>query len=232
MTVRDPSHLFRLITDDTLEITTLRLCTDDIMEVVYTSVQDNVPKSTKNNIFIAAFTTSYARIKLYQSLDKIQHNVLYYDTDSVIYQWKPGQPSIPTGNYLGDMKDELDGDVITEFVSAGAKNYAFVTQQGKVECKVRGFTLNARGSAILNFETMKANILSELHHPQDQRRTTDVVTPYYFQRDSERKRIKVVPRVKKYGCVFDKRVINVDTKMSYPYGFQRIGQEVELLLDM
>ena len=232
MTIHDPSHLFRLITDDTLEISTLRLCTDDIMEAVYTSVQDNVPKSTKNNIFIAAFTTSYARLKLYESLDVLQQQVLYYDTDSVVYRWQHGQPSIATGDYLGDMKDELEGDVITEFVSAGAKNYAYETQQGKVECKVRGFTLNARGSAILNFETMKANILSELHHPQDQRRTTDVVTPYYFQRDSERKRIKVVPRVKKYACVFDKRVINVDTKMSYPYGFQRIGQEVELLLDL
>lgn len=191
VTVRDPSHLFRLITDDTLEISTLRLCTDDIMEAVYTSVQDNVPKSTNNNIFIAAFTTSYARIKLYQSLDILQRQVLYYDTDSVVYRWQHGQPSIATGDYLGDMKDELEGDVITEFVSAGAKNYAYKTQQGKVECKVRGFTLNARGSAILNFETMKANILSELHHPQDQRRTTDVVTPYYFQRDSEKKKSKL-----------------------------------------
>ena len=232
VTVRDPSHLFRLITDDTLEISTLRLCTDDIMEVVYTSVQDNIPKSTKNNIFIAAFTTSYARIKLYQSLNTLQRQVLYYDTDSVVYRWQHGQPSIATGDYLGDMKDELEGDVITEFVSAGAKNYAYKTQQGKVECKVRGFTLNARGSAILNFETMKANILSELHHPQDQRRTTDVVTPYYFQRDSEKKRIKVVPRVKKYGLVFDKRVVDVTTRTSYPFGYQRIGNELNLLLNL
>ena len=232
MAVRDPSHLFRLITDDTLEISTIRVCTDDVIEVVYTSVEDNIVKSTKNNIFIAAFTTSYARIKLYQSLDTLQRQVLYYDTDSVVYRWRHGQPSIATGDYLGDMKDELEGDVITEFLAAGAKNYAYKTQQGKVQCKVRGFTLNARGSAILNFETMKANILSELHHPQDQRRTTDVVTPYYFQRDSEKKRIKVVPRVKKYGLVFDKRVVDVTTRTSYPFGYQRIGNELYLLLNL
>ena len=232
VTVRDPSHLFNLITDTTKEISTIRLCTDDVLETVYTSVQENAPKGTKTNIFVAAFTTCHARLKLYQSLDKIQHNVLYYDTDSIIYKWKPGQPSIPTGDFLGEWKDELDGDIITEFVSGGAKNYAYETRAGKVECKIRGFTLNVRGANVLNFQTMKDNILSELNNPLDDRRTTDVVTPYYFQRDSERKRIKVVPRVKKYGCVFDKRVINVDTKMSYPYGFQRIGQEVELLLDM
>lgn len=232
VTVRDPSHLFRLITDDTLEISTLRLCTDDIMEAVYTSVQDNAPKGSKQNIFIACFTTSYARLKLYQTLDLLQNQVLYYDTDSVMYRWQQGQPSIATGDYLGEMKDELQGDVIKEFVSAGAKNYAYETQQGKVECKVRGFTLNVRGSEVLNFETMKANILSELHHPQDQRRTTDVVTPYYFQRDSEKKRIKVVPRVKKYGLVFDKRVVDVTTRTSYPFGYQRIGNELNLLLNL
>ena len=203
-----------------------------MLEAVYTSVNENAPKSTKNNIFIAAFTTSYARLKLYESLDTLQQQVLYIDTDSVIYKWRPDQPSISTGDFLGEMKDELDGDVITEFVTGGAKNYAYQTREGKTECKIRGFTLNVSGANVLNFQTMKENLLSELNNPLDHRRTTDVVTPYYFQRDSERKRIKVVPRVKKYGMVFDKRVINVDTKMSYPYGFQRIGNELNLLLDL
>lgn len=31
--------------------------------------------------------------------------------------------------------------------------------------------------------------------------------------------------------VFEKRVINTNCK-SYPYGYRRIGQEVELLLDL
>ena len=130
------------------------------------------------------------------------------------------------------MKDELDGDVITEFVSAGAKNYTYITRERNHECKVRGFTLNVRGSTILNFQTMKDNILAELENPLDQRRTTIVLTPYYFKRDLEQKKIKVVPRIKQYGLVFDKRVINVDTKSSYPYGYQRIGTELNYLLHM
>ncbi|CAH3029028.1 unnamed protein product [Porites evermanni] len=63
------------------------------------------------------------------------------------------------GDYLGEMTDELEGDVIVEFVSRGAKNYGYRTRNGKVECKVRGFTLNHRGAAVLNFDTMKRNIL-------------------------------------------------------------------------
>ena len=203
------------------------------MEVVHTSVEDNVVKGTKTNIFVAAYTTCYARLKLYKSLELLQDQVLYYDTDSVVYRWKQGQPSIATSDFLGEMKNELDdGDVINEFVSGGAKNYAYTTQQGKSVCKVRGFTLNARGAAVLNFQTMKNNILAELNNPLDDRRTTDVVTPYYFQRDSERKRIKVVPRVKQYGLVFDKRVVDVNSKSSFPYGYQRIRAEVEHLLDL
>ena len=231
MAVKEPSHLFSLLSDTTKDISTLRLCTDDILEAVYTHVDDNAPKGTKTNIFVACFTTSYARLKLYQSLEILQQQVLYFDTDSVVYKWRLGQPSIPIGDYLGEWKDELEGDIITEFVSGGAKNYAYQTRGGNSVCKVRGFTLNVRGAAILNFETMKKNILEELHIPQDSRRNLNIVTPYHFQRDLQQKRIKVVPRVKKYGLVFDKRVLNTNA-VSYPYGFRRIGDELQLLLDL
>ena len=231
--MQNPAKLFSLISDDTLDITTMRLCTNDVMEVVYTSKDDNVVKGTKTNIFVAAFTTCHARLKLYESLNTLQQQVLYYDTDSVVYKWRPGQPSIATSDFLGDMKNELDdGDVINEFVSGGAKNYAYTTREGKTECKVRGFTLNARGATVLNFQTIKKNILAELEAPEETRRTTNILNPFFFKRDLEGKTIKVVPHVKQYGIVFDKRVVNVDTKSSYPYGFQRIEKEVNLLLDL
>ena len=120
------------------------------MEAVYTSVHDNVVKGTKTNIFLAAFTTCHARLKLFESLDTIQEQVLYYDTDSVVYKWRPDQPSNATGDFLGDMTDELDGDVITEFVSEDAKKY------GCYECvtsycvtKVHAHQLRGRGPMIV-----------------------------------------------------------------------------------
>lgn len=226
-----PSHLFNLITDTTKEISTIRICTEDILEAVYTDVQENAPKGSKTNIFVAAFTTFYARLKLYESLDLLQQQVLYYDTDSIIYKWKQGQQSIAIGDMLGEWKDELNGDSITEFVSGGPKNYAYQTRGGNSVCKVRGFTLNVRGSASLNFQSMKRNILEELNIPQDSRRNLNIVTPYHFQRDVEKKQIRVVPRVKKYGLVFDKRVINTNA-VSYPYGYRRIGEEIDLLMEL
>ena len=54
VTVKEPAHLFSLISNATLDISTLRLCTDDILEAVYTSVQENAVKGTKTNIFVAA----------------------------------------------------------------------------------------------------------------------------------------------------------------------------------
>ena len=50
---------------------------------------------------------------------------------------------------------------------------------------------------------MKNNTLAELENPLDHRRTANVLTPYFFHRDLEQKRIKVVPRIKQYGLVFD-----------------------------
>ena len=145
----------------------------------------------------------------------------------MVYKWRLDQPSITIGDFLGDMTNELDGDVITEFLSGGAKNYRYTTQQGKVVCKVHGFTLNVRGAAVLNFQTMKDNILAELENPLDHRRPANVVAPYYFQRDLEQKRIKVVPRIKQYGLI-----LIMYTKSTHPYGYERIGVEVELLLDL
>ena len=59
-----------------------------------------------------------------------------------------------------------------------------------------------------------------------------MVTPHYFKRDLEKKQIQVVPRVKQYGLVFDKRVIDATTRSSFPYGHERIGNELDLLLDL
>lgn len=65
------------------------------------------------NIFVACFTTSYARLKLYNTLDTLKERVLYMDTDSVIYTQKPTESLIPVGNYLGQFTNELDeGDYI------------------------------------------------------------------------------------------------------------------------
>ena len=159
--------------------------------------------------------------------------MLYYDTDSVIFKQAPGQPSIPVGDFLGDMTNELPaGDHIVEFVSGGAKNYGYQTHRGKTCCKVRGFTLNLRGQEVLNYNFLRQLILHELHDPQEGPRTLPVVKPNHFRRDTRTKAIGLVRQVKNYSLVFDKRVIDPTTFSSFPYGYTRVDNDVQSLIDL
>ena len=202
------------------------------MELVVTKNEDEYQRSFKQNVFIAAFTTSLARLKLYDPLDFLGDRVLYYDTDSVIYKSKRGQEKLPLGEFLGQFTDEIDGDVIVEFCSGGAKNYGYLTKKGKTECKVRGFSLNYETKQILNYHTMKANILKELDEPREKARRMVITIPDYFQRDQVTKKIKLTERKKHYQLVFDKRVINPATRSSTPYGYSWIGDDIELLTNL
>ena len=216
--LKQPHELFNILTDGANHVQTLRVCTDDILEVVYKQTPENDPPNPKTNIFIACFTTCWARLKLYRYLHRLQTQVLYYDTDSVIYAWRPGQPQIETGDFLGEMTDELDGDTIEEFVSGGAKNYGYRTVGGKYCCKVRGFTLNVRGREVLNYNSMKDHILTTL---EDEEPADAIVVrnPNHFHRDQTLKKMKLTIQDKNYRLVFDKRVIDTDTKRSYPFGY-------------
>ena len=130
--ITEPHELIDHLNDTTIEISDIRILSADVIELAYKKIEEDAVKGSKTNIFIAAFTTCQARLKLYESLEVLGDRVLYYDTDSVIYTWKPGQTEIPLGDYLGDMTNELDEwDYIVEFVSGGAKNYGYATKHGK-----------------------------------------------------------------------------------------------------
>ena len=213
----NPDQLYKILDDDTLEVQNIRFCTKDVLEVVYVSKEDVIVPNNRTNVFVAAFTTCWARLKLYSYLERLGDQVLYYDTDSVIYKWRDEQIEIETGDFLGDMKDELNGDYIMEFISGGPKNYAYRTEKKKVECKVRGFTLNVRGQKTLNFETVKKTILAVLEEGKSN--PLELTNPTHFKRDVLNKGIGIVSQTKKYGVVFEKRVIDPVTKSSFPFGF-------------
>ncbi|CAB4015355.1 DNA polymerase [Paramuricea clavata] len=79
-------------------------------------ISDVQTPNSKTNVVIAAFTTAYARLKLYEVLDQLNERVLYYDTDSVIFVSKPGESEPPLGPYLGQLTDELKEGHITTFI--------------------------------------------------------------------------------------------------------------------
>ena len=227
-----PSTQYSLLKDPSYHISNIRVCSEDVLEVVTTRAEEQVEQNLKTNIFVAVYTTAHARLTLYSALETLQQRVLYYDTDCVIYKWRPGQVEIPLGVFSRDFTDEKDGDPIIEFASGGAKNDGYLTRGGKVECKVRGFSLNYPNKLLLNFYALRDNILKELDDPQEERRTITLVDKNFFVGDKTNKRIRLIEREKQYGLLFDKRVIDRTTRMSYPYGYVRIRGEVDMLLEL
>lgn len=73
------------------------------------------------HIFFARFTTAHARLRLYSVLDRFGEDVLYFDTDSVIFKTQKSIDLhyLPIGNYLREFTNEIKPEdcYIVEFVS-------------------------------------------------------------------------------------------------------------------
>jgi len=209
--IYDQAEFLRLVTDTTKTLSDYYIINPETIMVEYQHDDEHVPDSPTGNIVIAAFTTCWARLKLYELISKVGRHCLYYDTDSVIYT-DDGSVDVPLGDYLGELTDELDGDHIVEFVSGGPKNYAYVTSSGQITCKVKGFTLNYANMQRVNFDIMRDLVIN---------RSTDKVTLQPYNQITRNKRkctIYNTLQKKDYRVVYTKRrrLDNYDTE---PYGY-------------
>ena len=214
--VKEPKRFFDLLNSAEFEVSNAHMVNEEMVEVHYKNVKEFAEQNNKVNVVIAAFTTAYARLKLYDLLDLLQERVLYYDTDSVIYVHKPGEPDPPLGNYLGDLTDELNGDYITSFVSGGPKNYAYRTKNGKTDTKIRGITLDYAATGKLNHDVVRALVHLHVNCKTEGKVTVDI--PFKITRDKKEKNIVTKKMKKDYRLVYDKRVITENYE-TLPYGF-------------
>ena len=189
---------------------------EEMVELRYENTKNFIETNCKTNMVIAAFTTAYARLRLYETLEVLQERVLYYDTDSVIFISKPGEPEPSTGRYLGELTDELNGGHITTFISGGPKNYCYRTNNGKVEIKVRGITLNCDALQKINLSSVRALVYLHAECAVTGRITIDI--PFKITRNTRTKEIETKRMKKDYRIVYDKRVIMEDYK-TLPYGY-------------
>ena len=100
--------------------------------------------------------------------------MLYCDTDSVIYVQRVDElPKVTTGDYLGDLTDELEefgsGSYIDEFVLGGPKNLCVLcvlpsTRKHATKCKVKGVTLNYENSKFVNLVHSGTWFRKTTHH--------------------------------------------------------------------
>jgi G:T-mismatch repair DNA endonuclease (very short patch repair protein) len=232
--IQNRDELIRYALDNHIIIQNLEIInTEDLIELTYISKEESVEESDKVNVYLSIFTSSQARLKLYEALENLQERVLYYDTDSVIYIDDGSPTNITVGDFLGCFKDELDGHWITEFVSGGPKNYAYITDNGKAVCKIKGFTLNYENSQKLNMKTMlsmmentkreRAEDFKEVSEEDKQTiiRGTFIRLENQFsiERDQRTKQVTTEYTSKQYSFECNKRIIDFETYKTYPYGY-------------
>ena len=92
------------------------------MEVHYRAKDECEELNVNTIVFIAIFTTFWARLRLYEASELLGKQVIHYDTDSVLYVHRPNQPDVTLGTHLGEFINELKpGQYIAEFCSGGPK---------------------------------------------------------------------------------------------------------------
>lgn len=197
---------------------------EDLAVMQYTDESAFIEPSPKTNVILAAFTTSHARTVLYSYMDGIDdpQRICYCDTDSVMYyQSNSKQNTIPTGNYLGDMTDELPkGVVVKEYYCAGPKFYLLSgidkTKQSDDNIfnlyKVKGLTINQGTSLTVNPEKIKQLVLNEVEVLR---------SPFKFiSRDRKTGKLSNKNCDKASRQTSNKRIFSSTTGCSIPYGYR------------
>lgn len=111
-----------------------------------------------SNVVLASFVTAYGRLRLFDMMKRIGfEDLIYCDTDSVVALFSPLQKSeIPDGKLLGEFKSEFKpGEYINEFVALGPKCYAYTTNLGKIDIKIKGITQCLISKDLLTQQSLK-----------------------------------------------------------------------------
>ena len=182
--------------------------TGDTLFISYKELDEKENYTLKNtSLAIASSITACATMRLYEQLRQLKERVLYMDTDSVIYEHDPDKYNIPSGKFLGEWECETDGLPITEFVSTGAKSYAYKVQGKVKDCKMKGITLNWENCKDINFKSLKGLVDGK----------EKLTTKHNIRFDKTKEGIKTCMMNKDIKFTMDKR--NVKGYWSYPLGY-------------
>lgn len=217
-------ELYKIIMSPKIDVVDLIPIEDHCVWVTWNYVDEDFDVPLKHvSIGIGAFTTAYARLKLYDILEKVSETLLYCDTDSVIYVEKPNcSEDIKTGEFLGDLTDEIDkdgsGSFITEFVSTGPKCYAYrtfnpTTKTFSEKAKCKGITLNSKTKDIINFSNLKSIVTD----PTD----SGYRISTYDSRIKRKKLFNVIsqPENKTIKFNYNKRIC-LENFQTHPFGYK------------
>ncbi|KAK5638665.1 hypothetical protein RI129_012960 [Pyrocoelia pectoralis] len=220
--VNQPAELYTLLFDPAINVVGIIPINEETLVVNYHYKDESFSPLSTVNVSIAAYVTAQARLRLYSYMEKLGERVLYFDTDSIIYISREGEYEPKTGDFLGDMTNELEcygpGSYITEFASGGPKNYAFVAYSPTKNkyfqtCKVKGISINHEASKLVNFDTMKNMIINE-EEPKRILYTTFERTEQHQVLTSQKEKIFRPNLLKRRFSGYN----------SYPYGYKKVKE--------
>lgn len=217
--VTNPDQLFQYAFLPYYEISELNFIDDETASVNWKYAKGHHTVNKNTNIFIACFTTAYARLELYSLLDRLQERCLYHDTDSVIFVHREGEWNPSLGDYLGELTSEIpDGTYITEFVSAGPKTYGYKLNTGKTVLKVKGITLNVANTQVINFDSLKDLVLDYPNNSATEAQKSIAIEQQGIVRNKKYWDIETRPLRKTQKCVYTKRHL-LDDFTTTPFGY-------------
>ena len=165
--ITDTSKWFKLLkrnNDD--EITLSIKSVQDLGDSVFVEYQENKEEKTsltKTNIALASFTTSQARLRLYEELEKLKERVVYCDTDSIIYEYQENNYNVKTGKMLGDWEAEGKEDhKMVEFSGIAPKAYSYILEDGYTDVKSKGVSLTVENKELITLNAYKELIDSKV----------------------------------------------------------------------
>ena len=172
--VNNYNTLLQRITNNDIITRELNIINENCVEHVYKAKNESVKDAEYISEVTAVFTTSNARLRLYNMLSWFDPSqVIYCDTDSCFILYDPDNPlhkepsnstsdrpdTISFGDGLGQWKDELKGGYISEMIVGGAKSYAYIDSDGKTKIVQKGITLDHANSGVFTFEAFKQMVL-------------------------------------------------------------------------
>lgn len=208
--------LISLLLNDSVTVATIIPVSDDVLRVIYSTKEEKRKQMATTNAVIAAFTTAYARLKLYSVMEKVAasgpRKLLYTDTDSIFYVKRRGEDDPECGPFLGDLVDEHPGRRIVSFVTGGPKVYSYTFEDGAAVTKVKGISLNSKNAKSISPEALTKMVVS----PDG---STITVTDNSKITRTDRDCIISRTENKKFRVVYTKRVIAENSFLTLPYGY-------------
>jgi hypothetical protein len=217
------AELYTLLADNNKEVVQFSIVNESIMLLRYRDKHGRDDDGRHSNVYLGCLTTCYARLALLDLMERVSPNVMYVDTDSVMYLSTPGCTELPTGCYLGQLTDELKPfERISEFVTTAPKTYAMYIKdirdnsvRSVVKCK--GFRLNHANEKVIHFESL----LKLLEQYDDDDEYIKTVTPKRIYRSVAKKaRVISGPEIKVMRRHIGKRWHDGQTNRTYPYGYK------------